>query len=136
MANEAALYGTDIQALDDLNDPEILVSGDLNVAHALGRRLITDADAMLEIGDTAPYDSINLNDWLGRRFQLSDPTVIDDLQQQCRQVLSQDPRVDSVSVNASFSQGQLAVSVQGQGAQGPFKFVLATDGVTASLLRG
>lgn len=129
-------YGTDIQALDDLTDPEVLVSGELNVAYALARRLLTDPEAMTEIGDTAPYDSINLNDWLGKRFQLTDRSVIDDLQQQARQVLAGDARVSDVQVQAGYTQGRLSVSVQGQGAAGPFDFVLTIDGVSAPLLRG
>jgi hypothetical protein len=130
-------YGTDVQALDDLNDPEILVSGDLNLAYALARRLMTPAGAMAEIGDSAPYDSIDIRDWFGKRFALVDRTAIDDLQQQCRQVLAQDARVQggSVDVVATFNAGTLTVSVQGLGGSGPFAFVLQTSGVTAALLR-
>jgi hypothetical protein len=128
-------YGVDVQALDDLNDPEILVSGDLNVAYALARRLLTDPEAMTEIGDTSPYDSINIRDWLGARFQLSDRSVIDDLQQQCRQVLSQDPRVVTVDVRITFNQGVLNVAVSVNGTNGPFAFVLSVNGVNAAFLR-
>ncbi len=129
-------YGTDLLALDDEQDPEVLVSGELNVAYALARRLLTPAGVMLEIGDTAPYDSLDIRDWLGKRFQLADRSVIDDLQMQARAVLSQDVRVRSVTCFVSYNHGTLSVSVQGQGTDGPFSFVLAVDGVTAQFLRG
>lgn len=133
MANET-LYGTDVQALFDLPDPEVLCSGDLNVAYALARRLANDADAMAEIGDTNEYDAINLNDWLGSDFDLTNRTVTDDLQQQAQQVLLKDPRVLTAIVQATYATGTLTVQVNGQGADGPFSFVLSVNGVTAPLL--
>jgi hypothetical protein len=129
-------YGSDLAAIDDLFDPELEVDGDLNVAYALARRMLTPAGAMEEIGDTAPYDSIDIRDWLGKRFDLNDRTVLDELQIQCHQVISQDRRVSRVSVVATFTQGTLAVSVQAEGAEGPFSFVLSVDGVTVTFLRG
>lgn len=129
-------YGTDVLALDDLVDPEQLVSDDLNLAYALGRRLLTPDGTMAAIGDTAPYDSIDLRDWLGQRLNPNDPNVLDDLQLQCRQVLSQDPRVDMVTVLATFAAGTLAVSVAGSGTDGPFSFVVKVDNLTAQILRG
>jgi len=123
VANET-LYGTDVQAFNDLPDPEMLCSGDLNVVYALARRLANDADAMAEIGDNNEYDAINLNDWLGGDFDLTNRTVTDDLQQQATQVLLKDPRVLSVSVQVTYTQGTLNVKVQGQGSNGPFSFVL------------
>jgi hypothetical protein len=133
MANET-LYGTDVQALFDLPDPEVLCSGDLNVAHALSRRLANDSDAMEEIGDNDEYDAINLNDWLGGDFDLTNRTVTDDLQQQAQQVLLKDPRVLTVVVQATYTNGALSVKVTGQGADGPFSFVLPIPLVTAPLL--
>lgn len=126
-------YGTDVQALDDLPDPEVLCSGDTNVAYALARRLANDADALEEIGDTDEYDAINLNEWLGSDFDLTDPTVIDDLQQQATQVLLKDTRVLSVVVQATYATGLIKVSVQGQGADGPFSFVLLVDAITTTI---
>ena len=132
MANET-LYGTDVQALDDIPDPEVLCAGDLNTAYALARRLAQDTDAMEEIGDTNEYDSINLNDWMGGDYDLTDPSVLDDLQQQATQVLYKDPRVQLATVQATFTGTTLNVNVQGFGADGPFSFVLPVtdDGVQA-----
>jgi hypothetical protein len=131
----AASYGVDVQALDDLPDPEVLCAEDLNVAYALGRRLAQDSDAMIEIGDNDEYDSINLNDYLGSDFDLTDRSTIDSLQQQATQVLLKDPRVLSVTVKATYATGILTVSVQGVGTNGPFSFVLIVDGVNAPLLQ-
>jgi hypothetical protein len=129
-------YGTDVQAVDDLPDPEVLCSGDTNVAYALARRLANDADAMEEIGDTNEYDAINIADWIGGDFDLTDRTVIDDLQQQATQVLLKDPRCLSVTVQATYANGALAVKANGLGADGPFGFVLpvTSDGVQAPFL--
>jgi len=129
-------YGTDVLGLDDIDDPETVVSGELNLAYALARRLITPTGAMLEIGDTAPYDSIDIRLWMGARFSLLDRTMLDDLQMQARQVLTQDERVASITVLATFASGTLSVAVQGFGAEGPFSFIVATNGVTAQFLRG
>jgi hypothetical protein len=129
-------YGTDLLALDDITDPEILVSGDLNVAYALARRWLTPTSALEEIGDPEPYDSIDVREWLGNRFSLQDRTVLDDLQTQAQQVLLGDPRVETATVTATFVRGVLTLNGQGTGAAGPFTLVLAVDGVTAALLRG
>jgi hypothetical protein len=127
-------YGTDVGAIDDLPDPEFLVSGDLNMAYALARRLMTPTGALDDIGDPGPYDSIDVRDWLGRA---TDQDAIDELQQFATQVIVQDERVDSATVTVTFqSPGTLFVSVDGQGAVGPFKFVLAVTNVSAQLLRG
>jgi hypothetical protein len=134
MSVDDALFGTDIQALNDLPDPEVLCSGDLNVAYALARRLSQDSDAMAEVGDTDEYDAINLADWLGGDFDLTNRTVIDDLQQQCKQVLLKDPRVLDVRVQASYTSGTLNVSVAGTASNGgPFSFILpiTSSGVQA-----
>lgn len=127
-------YGTDVQALDDLPDPEVLVSGPLNVAYAMARRLCQDADVLEEIGDDEEFDSINLNDWMGGDYDINDPSTIDDIQQQVTQVLLKDVRVASVTVKATIVAGLLQVAAQGFGAAGPFGFVITIDGVSAPLI--
>ena len=131
----ASPYGIDVAGLADLPDPEILVEGDLNVTFALARRLMQDADANEEVGDLDEYDSINLNDWLGGDFDLTDRTVLDDLQQQATRCLLKDPRVISVRVEATYTTGSLVVTVNGDGTAGPFGFVLSIDGVSAPSFR-
>lgn len=131
-------YGVDVAALDDLPDPEVLASGELNVAYALGRRLLQPAGALEEIGDTAPYDSLDLRDWLGKRMSEADRA---DLEAQVVHVLSQDERVLTVAATVTLTAGagttrKITVAVEVEGTDGPFSFVLSVDGVTATLLRG
>jgi hypothetical protein len=127
-------YGTDIAALTDLPDPEVLVSGETNAAYAEARRLLTPTGALEEVGETAPYDSMDVRDWLGQRL---DATTLDDLQAQVSQVLVEDPRALAADVSVPpLAAGALRISSQVEGTQGPFSFVLTVDGVTAMLLRG
>lgn len=129
-------YGTDVRCLDDVDDPEVLVSGDLGMAYALARRWLHNPEDFEEIGETEPYDCIDVREWLGNRFSLTDRGVLDDLQTQAQQVLLGDPRVQTATVTATFAQGTLTLSARGVGAAGPFSLVLAVDGVTAQILRG
>jgi hypothetical protein len=129
-------YGLDVLAVDDLTDPEQLVSGDLNVTYALARRWLTPTGALDEIGDPGPYDSIDAREWLGNRFSLTDRSVLDDLQTQAQQVLQGDPRVETATATVTYAAGVLTLTGQGVGTAGPFELVLAVDGVTATILRG
>lgn len=124
-------YGTDVAALDDLPDPEVLVSGELNVAYAEARRMMTPDDAMEEIGDPEEYDSFDVRDNLGQR---SDDTLIADVDSNATQVLSQDVRVLSASVDVTFNGGVLRTAAQVQGQNGPFSLVLSVDSVSAAKL--
>lgn len=135
MANDA-LYGTDVRCLDDVDDPEVLVSGDLNMAYALARRWLHDPEEFEEIGETVPYDCIDVRGWFGQRLNLSDRSTLDNIQTQHQQVLLGDPRVETVTVTASYSQGLLTLSAKGQGAAGPFSLVMSASAVTATILRG
>lgn len=124
-------YGTDVRALDDLPDPDALVSGDLNVAYALGRRLLQPTGVLLEIGDEEPYDSLDLREYLGKRLS---PQEVRDLEAACERVLAQEERVETVSASVTFVAGAIAVSVSGEGSEGPFDLVLTVDNVTAAKL--
>lgn len=129
-------YGSDVLALDDLTDPEQIVSGDLAAAYELARRLVTPDGAYAEIGDTAPYDSLDLREYMGARINLYNRAEIDRLQAKCRQVLERDPYVQRVAVVATFAAGTLSVSVQGEGAEGPFAFVVGVNSVSVSFFKG
>lgn len=129
-------YGTDVRCLDDVDDPEVLVSGDLGMAYALARRWLHNPEDFEEIGETEPYDCIDVREWLGNRFSLTDRGVLDDLQTQAQQVLLGDPRVETATVLAAYAQGVLTLTGRGVGAFGPFNLILAVDGVTAQILRG
>lgn len=126
-------YGTDIAAVDDLPDPEVLCSGEDNVVRALARRLLQPPGVMEEIGEPDPYDSIDLRDWQGRRLSDSD---LRDLEAQATQVLAQDERVLSVEVSAAFAGRVLSLEANGNGTEGPFAFILSVDDVSAKILQG
>jgi hypothetical protein len=121
-------YGTDVAAIDDLPDPEALVSDEMNVAYALARRLLTPAGAYEEIGDPDIYDSIDLRDYLGKRIS---ETARADLEAAANRVLAEDPRVATVTATVTFAAGVLSVRVVGDGSDGPFSFV-----ATVNLLTG
>jgi len=125
-------YGTDIAALDDLPDPEVLVSGERNAAYAQGRRLLTPTGALEAIGDAAPYDSIDLREQLGARMSEQD---LLDLQAQVHQVLSQDERVIRVEAQLTDTGRALQVEARHEGTAGPFDLVISIDSVTTTLLK-
>jgi hypothetical protein len=125
-------YGIDVAGVLDWPDPEELASGPANLANALARRLLTPEGALLDVGDEEPYDSIDLRDWLASHPSSGD---LDALNTAMHQVLSQDERVDTVSAVATFTAGVLTVNVSGQGAAGPFAFVLTIDAVSGAQLR-
>ena len=125
-------YGTDLAALDDLPDLDALVSGDLNVAHALCRRLLTAPGALAEIGETEPYESINLRDYIGARLNAQEER---DIARAADAAIKQDPRVESATVAIDFTGRKITATVQGSGTEGPFDLVLSVDGVNVTLLR-
>jgi hypothetical protein len=131
------LYGTDIQALFDLPDPEITCSEDVTGAYACARRWLTPINALNDIGEVEQYDSINVPDWLGSSVDLNDQTVINDLQAQATQVLLEEPFAANCAVTVTFAAGSLTLTAQVQGSTGPlFQLVIANGvaGVTAALL--
>lgn len=128
-------YGTDIAAVDDLPDPETYVSGQQNVAYAMVRRWFTPTNGMADVGETEDYPSIDLKQWMGASFDLTDPSTLHDLEDQATQVqLGVDPRVTACSVTASFAAGTLKLSVQAFGPDGPFAFVLQVTQLTTQIL--
>lgn len=137
----AILYGTDLQALFDLPDPEVMCSEEVNAAYACARRWITPDGALADIGETQQYASINVLDWLGGSFDLNDPSVLADLSSQATQVLLEEPFAAGAIATATFSQNgassTLKLTAQVQGAPGPLFALVVTSGVagvTAQLL--
>ena len=126
-------YGTDVQALDDLPDPEVLCGGETNAAYASGRRLLTPTGALEEIGETEEYDSIDVREWLGARRGEAERAS---LETQASQVLTQDPRVLSSEVEVALGKGALQLEASLEGTEGPFSLVLSVDDVTTKLMRG
>lgn len=130
----SVVYGTTVQALVDLPDPCVLCSEQVAAAYACARRWTTPSGAYDDIGEVTQYDSIDTREWLGGRFNLTDQSVLNDLQTQATQVLQDEPFASQVAVVVSYASGTLALTGQIQGANGPFSFVLNVTAVTAQLL--
>lgn len=131
------IYGTDIAGITDMPDPEILVSEQVNAAYACARRLVTPQDALLDIGEIEQYDSIDIRQWLGTSFDLTDPSVITDLQAQAQSALLAEPFASGVNVVVTFNAGALVLTATIGGNPGPFFQLVVSSGaagVTAQLL--
>ena len=126
-------YGTDVYAVDDLPDPDVLASGPLNRAAAMARRLLEPQGVNEEIGDDAPYYCLDVRDWLGARVSQED---IRNHEAEVLQVLSQDETVITVEAELVFVGRVITLAVRGEGDDAPFSFVLKVDDVSATLLRG
>lgn len=125
-------YGTDIEALDDLPDPEVLCSGERNAAYAQARRLLTPDGALEDIGDLSAYDSLDLRDWFGARPSTEDKRTLD---ADVKTVLQADARARSVAARVDFSAGELAVTSRTVGDDGPFGLVLSISAVDSVALK-
>jgi hypothetical protein len=133
----AIVYGTDIAGLLDLPDPEVTVSEDAAGAYACARRWLTPDGCLTDIGETEPYDSIDVTEWMGASIDLNSPSVLNDLVTQATQVLYAEPYAKGgVQVTATYLGGVLTLTGNVQGAPGPFSLVVANGaaGVTAKLL--
>lgn len=131
------IYGTDIQAIDDLPDPEIVCSEIVNAAYACARRLMTPDGALADIGETQQYASVDVRSWLGGSYDLTDQSVLNDLQEQATAALLEEPFAAGANVTVTFNGGTFKVTAQIQGNPGPlFQLVLANGaaGITTQLL--
>jgi hypothetical protein len=127
-------YGVDIAAVDSYPDPESLASGEQNVANALARRWLTSEGALEEAGETEPYASINLRDYLGARLSTSE---LRNLNSRAGQVLEDDPRVATATASIVFAGGTLIGTAVCTGTNGPFTLVVTIDKVsTTALIQG
>jgi hypothetical protein len=131
-----ATYGTTIQALTDLPDPPVLCSELVAAAYACAGRWVTPSGGLEDIGETEPYESFDIRDWLGGRFNLTDKSVLNDLERQATIALLDDPFVLSAVVQVKFEARVLTLTGQVEGALGPFQLVLAAgaDAVTVDVL--
>src|SRR4051812_48922007 len=122
------VYGTDLAAVDDLPDPEATVSEGDNAAYACARRLMTPDGALAEIGETEQYTSLDVHDWLGGSYDLTDRTVLDDLASQATAALQEEPFAAGagIVVTVSFAAGVLTLVALVQGVTELFKLVVAS----------
>lgn len=133
----AIVYGTDIQAIDDLPDPEVTCSESVNAAYACARRLMTPDGALADVGETQQYASVDVRSWLGGSYDLTDQSVINDLQMQATAALLEEPFAAGANVQVTFNGGTLKLIASIQGNPGPlFQLVLVNGaaGITTQLL--
>jgi len=123
-------YGTDVMALDDLPDPEVLVSGELNVAYAMVRGIIEPSTAHLEIGDPEPPRTVNIKDYLAKRMNQAD---VQTAEVQVERSAIDDDRVKSASSTVTQTGEKLTVTIAAQGQNGPFTAVATIDHAGAVL---
>ena len=124
-------FGTDLQALTTLPDPEIFVSGHANVAYGIARRWLTPYGAWDEIGYPDQVTTLDLREQLGARLSPDDLTL---LQAQLEESATEDERVQSIDLSVTFSDGTLTVDATPTTADGPFHFILSVSAVSASLI--
>lgn len=121
-------------ALLDLPDPCLLGSDDDVVAYRLMARILTPPDAPAEWNEPTPVACIDLRAAVGSRF---DAGSLSDWERRANEALGQDEECKSVSATLALDDDKvLRCLVEGVGAEGPFRFEIAIDGVTAELLRG
>lgn len=124
--------GTDIAAIDTLPDPEVLVSGDANVAYAQARRLVTPLGALEDIGDPAIYDSTDVTEFLAARVSAADRAQ---LEREVIAVLNQEERARRVDASVSFAGGELSVESETETARGTFASTFTIDQAGSARLR-
>ena len=123
--------GTDVLALDDLPLSDALVSGAEGKAYELARRLLTPAGGLIDCGDEAEYESIDLRERLGGRLSKADE---EPLREEVRGVLLEDSEVTALRFEVTIAAGAIVVNYDGETGDGPFRGVLSIDDVTGATL--
>lgn len=124
-------FGADLAALDDLPDPDQMVSQAADVGYSICRRLLQSQDAFAEIGDLEPYTCVDVRDWIGKRPSADEKR---DLEATVARIAREDPRVDSATSSIVFGTSTIQVTISVVLADGPFSYVLTVDQVSAALL--
>jgi hypothetical protein len=125
--------GTDIGCVTDIDQSMGLVSGRLNLCHAIARRLSTPRGWLYDSFQGDPDYGLDLREWLNGDFTTSElnskPSEIED------EVLK-DERIQACTVTATFTPATSTAEIQIllEDADGPFSLVLAVSSVTVSLL--
>jgi phage baseplate assembly protein W len=124
-----AELGTDISCFPDLDPMFVLVSGKLNLAQAIARRLQTPRGGLfydLDYGfDLRAYCNETITDFSLYALRAS-------IEAECEK----DERVlKASSIITAPLDGKLSVSIELTTAEGPFKLILAASAVTVELLK-
>ena len=120
--------GQDLSCIEDLDESMSEVSGLRCLAEALARRITTPRGRLID----DPNYGIDVADWL------EDDLTDAELGQVAAQIdgeIGKDERVVSSSTVVTFNGGVLIATISGKSGAGPFKFVLAIDAVTTTILK-
>lgn len=126
-------FGTDLRALDDLPLTDDLVSGEEGIAYEQARRLLSSAGGLVDCGDEAEYESVDLRERMGGRLSESDRVS---LEQEVRAVLLENPAVTATAVSVTVSAGTIGVEYEADAADldAPIRGVLSIDSVDGASL--
>lgn len=127
----ASKQGTDIRALDDIDDPEQYASGVENVALARARALLEPPNVGEMIGDPLENDTLNLRAWLGRRPSQSD---MFSLEERVDDVLRNDDRIDELVSEVEFTERAISVAFEVTANDETVSYVLELDEVNGATL--
>lgn len=121
-------YGYDLSCIDDLDPSMIEVGGNLVLAQACARRLLTPNGTLLDDADYG-YD---LTQWIDADL---DPADAAEIQVAIAQELQKDERVSSATCLLTYTQATSVITAQItiDGAAGPFQFVLTVSALAAIL---
>jgi len=121
-------YGTAFSCVGDLTQTLSRVSGNVCVAEAVARRLITPPGALLGSPDYG-YD---LRQWIGS----SHPRPLGSIEAAIAEEARKDERVLDATASVAFydETGTLAATFALVGAAGPFTMVLTVGQVTSTII--
>lgn len=129
MAND---YGTDLAGVYDIPANFAAVTSKLNVAYAIARRLITPRGAL--IGD--PDYGENIREDINMEYSERD---LREREGRVRSECRKDERVNDADVQVTFvrSTGRMdvAIALDLNDGEEPFRFIIAIDKVTVALIR-
>lgn len=127
-ADLAGEYGFDVLTIPDLDGTMTPRQDAVVVADAIARRLITPLGKLLD----HPNYGFDLRDFLNDEL---DRTTLQTIRAGVEAQAEQDERVFNATAVVKFDPNTetLSVSMQCEGAEGPFNFVLAVTELTAQL---
>ena len=133
-------YGKTLLCLTDLPRIGAMVSGPTAAAYRCARRLLQPEGGLLDVIEAeddveypeANYLSVDLREYLGRDMDDQDLAA---LESKATSAINEEADVESATVDASFTAGELSVTVDAVGAEGPFSFILSVSDVTSATLR-
>lgn len=130
---DSEALGTDLALLDDLHPVWGLVSGKVNVGYALCRRFRTVRGSKKLGADYMANYGLYLPSLVEQKFRGQD---VSDLEDEIKSECLKDPRVQDAeaSVEFSFANRTMTVTIRVTTADGPFDLVLVATSLTVEIL--